>query len=403
MHARLQYGTRAFALVLTAVAMGPVRDFVAAPASAISNAQAPIQHDPDNDYLGDDACRPCHASKVSSFHQTAHYVTSEMPDEKSILGSFAAGDNLLKTGNPGLFYRMEERGADGKSEFFQTAVHGIPPNTSERSEQFAFVIGSGEKGQTYLYWTGDQLFELPVSYWRDLGWVNSPGYPDGMAYFGRQIPPRCMECHATYIESLQPPLNRYSPASVFVGIQCEKCHGSGREHVQREKTKSGLSSGSAILNPAHFPRERQMDLCALCHAGHGQILLPTFSYRPGEPIEKYIRLPEPKPDAPLDVHGNQVAMLRQSRCFQASDMTCVTCHDTHSPQHDLAGFSQRCLSCHKPQSATFAKRDHPVSSNCVDCHMPRLETNLIVFNFQGTGLKPKMRSHWIKVYPPVER
>ena len=162
---------------------------MAAPAAAISNAQAP-QHDQDNAYLGDDACRSCHADKVKSFHQTAHYATSEMPDEKTIRGSFAAGNNVLKTGNPGLFFRMEERSVDGKTEFFQTAVHGTPPLTNERSEQFAFVVGSGEKGQTYLYWTGDELFELPVSYWKDLGWVNSPGFPDGMAFFGRPIVPR---------------------------------------------------------------------------------------------------------------------------------------------------------------------------------------------------------------------
>jgi hypothetical protein len=374
---------------------------MAAPASAVSNAQAPVQPNQNRDYVGDDACRPCHADKVTSSHQTAHYVTSQAPDEKAIQGSFAAGDNLLKTGNPGLFFRMEERNVDGKTEFFQTAVQGTPPITRERSEQFAFVVGSGEKGQTYLYWTDDLLFELPVSYWRDLGWVNSPGYPDGIAFFGRPIPPRCMECHATYMESLRPPLNRYSHTGVVLGIQCEKCHGPGREHVQRETTNSGVSSGSAILNPARFPRERQMDLCAWCHAGHGEILLPTFSYKPGEPLEKYIRLPQPGPDAPLDVHGNQVAMLRQSRCFQASDMTCLTCHDTHTQQHDLAGFSQRCMSCHKPDSATFLKPGHPVSSNCVDCHMPRLDTNLIVFNWQGKGMKPKMRSHWIKVYSPA--
>ena len=74
------------------------------------------------------------------------------------------------------------------------------------------VIGCGEKGQTYLYWKGDRLFELPVSYWASLGWVNSPGYRDGYSDFDRLTIPRCLECHATYFESRQPPINRYSPA-----------------------------------------------------------------------------------------------------------------------------------------------------------------------------------------------
>jgi len=36
------------------------------------------------------------------------------------------------------------------------------------------VIGSGVRGQSYLYWHGDQLYELPVSYWSDGSrWINS--------------------------------------------------------------------------------------------------------------------------------------------------------------------------------------------------------------------------------------
>ena len=108
----------------------------------------------------------------------------------------------------------------------------------------------------------------------------------------------------------------------------------------------------------------------------------------------------------MDVHGNQVEMLKQSRCFLASSMTCLTCHNVHVAQHDLAEFSQRCLSCHKPNSATFAKASHPLVNNCIDCHMPRQETNLIVFDFSGKRVKPEIRNHLIKVYaatPPISK
>jgi hypothetical protein len=391
---------RAFTIVLCMVVTGPGCYFAAAPAYAESDAQPQLQRNPRAGYVGDNACRSCHAEKVDSFHQTAHYLTSRLPDEQSILGSFAPGNNLLRTGNPRLFFRMDERRADGKPEFFETAVAGAPPHTTERSEQIAFVIGSGEKGQTYLYWDVDQLFQLPVSYWKDLGWVNSPGYQDGFANFDRPAIPRCLECHATWIETLSLP-NLYSHTGFVPGIQCEKCHGPGKEHVQRETANPGAPAGSAILNPARFPRERQMDLCGWCHAGQGGALRAAFSYLPGEPLEKYIRQPPPDPHAPPDVHDNQVEMLRNSRCFQASDMTCLTCHDSHLPQHDLAKFSERCMTCHKPDSATFQKRDHPVTNNCIDCHMPRLETNLIVFNSEGKSLRPQMRMHWIKVYAPT--
>jgi Cytochrome c554 and c-prime len=351
-------------------------------------------------YVGDDACRSCHADKVESFHQTAHYLTSTAPSEKSILGKFSAGDNILRTANPNLLFRMDEQRPEGKEAvFFQTAVAGTPPHTTSRMERFALVIGSGEKGQTYLFWNEDQLFQLPVSYWQDLGWVNSPGYRDGFANFDRPIIPRCLECHATYFAPLPPPSNRYSDAGFSLGIQCEKCHGPGREHVQREQTKPAAPSGMGILNPARFSRDRQMDLCAWCHAGHGQPLLPSFSYMPGDPLDKFIHFAPSDPKAALDVHGNQIELLKRSRCFLSSGMTCITCHDVHATQHNLAGFSQRCLSCHKSDSATFAKADHPVSSNCIDCHMPEQATNLIIFNSEGKNMRPLMRSHWIKVYP----
>jgi mono/diheme cytochrome c family protein len=75
--------------------------------------------------------------------------------------------------------------------------------------------------------------------------------------------------------------------------------------------------------------------------------------------------------------------------------------DARYARHDLAQFSQRCLSCHKPGSATLARADHPVTGNCIDCHMPKQVTNLIVFDWKGTQVGPEMRNHWIKVYPRV--
>jgi hypothetical protein len=348
-------------------------------------------------YAGDDACRSCHAAQVESFHQTAHFLTSSVPNAQTILGSFTPGENILKTINPNLYFAMEQK----PEGFFQTAVAGTPPHTHPRSERFGLVVGSGDKGQTYLFWDDDQLFQLPVSYWKTLGWVNSPGYRDGFADFERPIIPRCLECHATQFDALPPPENRYRTTGYTLGIQCEKCHGPGREHITLEQNKPAAGTPTRILNPAHFARDRQMDLCAWCHAGQGQPVKPSFSYPPGEPLQQYIHLSTPAPNTPLDVHGNQVELLKQSRCYLASSMTCLTCHNVHEPQHDLAAFSQRCMSCHKPGSATFARADHPVVANCIDCHMPNQQTGLIVFDFAGKRVRPLVRNHWIKIYAPL--
>ena len=369
-------------------------------AGPLASPKADVKTLPARDnYVGDKACSSCHREKVASFQQTAHCLTSRLPDKNSILGNFTPGANAFATSNPELSFRMDEK----QNGFFQTAVQGIAPYTTERTERFDLVIGSGGKGQTYLFWKGDQLFQLPVSYWTELGWVNSPGYRDGFANFDRPIIPRCLECHATYFDSLPPPLNRYHNAGFVVGITCEKCHGPGRRHVQRESSKPSGPSDSAMLNPAKFSRDRQMDLCAWCHAGHGVALAPAFSYLPGEPLKQYLELPQSDPNTPVDVHGSQVELLEKSRCFQGSAMTCLTCHDVHTRQPDLSAFSQRCLSCHKPETSMFPKLNHQIASNCIDCHMPKQETNLIVFDWNGKKARPRVRSHWIKIYIAATR
>src|SRR5579863_1436005 len=222
-----------------------------------STSSSPTPNPRDN-YVGDDACRSCHQDKVETFHRTAHYLTSRLPDKDSILGNFNADANVLKTSNPDLYFRMEAEAKNGS--FFQTAVQGQPPYTTSRTERFGLVVGSGGKGQTFLFWKADLLFQLPVSYWKEIGWVNSPVYRDGVAYFDRLVIPRCLECHGTYFESLAPPQNHYSQTGFVVGITCEKCHGPGRGHVQIFSSKSAKTSpDSAILNPAQFSRNRQMD------------------------------------------------------------------------------------------------------------------------------------------------
>jgi hypothetical protein len=143
-----------------------------------------------------------------------------------------------------------------------------------------------------------------------------------------------------------------------------------------------------------------MDLCAWCHAGHGTAIQPSFSYKPGKPLYQYIELPHAASSAPVDVHGSQVELLMKSRCFASSPMTCLTCHDVHMSQHNLGVFSQRCLICHKVENCgMFAKLGQGIASNCIDCHMPLQETDLIVFDSKGGKARPQVRNHWIKIYP----
>jgi hypothetical protein len=352
--------------------------------------------------VSDAVCVGCHTEQATYFG-TAHHLTSSPASRETILGSFHEGENILRTVNPRLHYRMDAR-PDG---FFQSVVMGIPPDTTVFAERFDLVIGSGRKGQTYLYWRDeDLLYQLPVSYWTELGeWAHSPRFHEGAFGFAREVGPRCVECHATYFP--RPPgataPHQYDPSGAVLGISCQTCHGGGSEHVARQGSWRAALFGERIVNPARLSRERQIDACALCHGGVGEPIAPAFTYVPGRPLAEHVRQPVPPPFEAVDVHGNQVALLGRSPCFQASEMTCNTCHNVHETQRDPAAFSATCLTCHQPQSCgLFPEHGLRLAENCVGCHMPDLPSIRIASRHDGRSVRPTVRSHWIRVYAADE-
>jgi hypothetical protein len=382
---------------------------------AVHAQSSTVQHAPAatdrTSYAGDAACLPCHKQESQAYRYTSHHLTSQKPDAASILGTFKEGKSILIIANPKendddprLYFEMDAK--DGS--FYQTAIAERAGKRLTHQEKIDLVIGSGTRGQTYLFWSGNELFELPVSYWKDGNqWINSPGYKDGTANFERHVDPRCLECHSTFIQplSVDPQTNIYKQESLLLGISCENCHGPGSNHIAQEQShtpKTQKPQDAAILNPAKFPRDRQVDQCALCHNGTDRTeIAPAFSYQPGQPLDKYLGAnPADISDQP-DVHGNQVGLLKKSRCYLSSPtMSCSTCHDVHAPERTAAAYSDRCLSCHRWQSCgALHKLGDKIKQNCVDCHMPLMQTSAIVSVTAGRILRTSIRTHWIKVYP----
>lgn len=360
-----------------------------------------------SDYVGDASCLKCHREVGQLYELTPHHLTSQLPTTKSVLGSFQSGANSLvivdatQSAGPGLQFHMESK----KDGLFEVAKSGWGRDVYQWAERIDLVTGSGARGQTYLYWQRDRLYELPVSYWSDgHRWINSPGYVDGTAEFSRPVNPACLECHATYIRALSadPATNRYDRTSLVPGISCESCHGPGANHVRQELRHESKGNDSLILNPAKFSRDLQVDLCAECHNGiQREPLKPAFSYRPGQPLHEYFKaLPVTDAEHP-DVHGNQVGLLQRSKCYQSSNkMSCSTCHDVHSTGQPIESYSLKCLSCHQWQSCGMSRKmGRAITNKCIECHMPVEETHVIVSQTAGQVVRAKLRNHWIKVYP----
>lgn len=356
---------------------------------------------PASAYAGDAACAECHAQEAKTYEATAHARDSSDASQATILGNFTPGKNVLRTRNPNLIFAMIAA-PDG---FYQSAVNiADPQHLTGDAEKFDIVVGSGRHGQTYLYWKGDELFELPVSYWTYTHeWINSPGYADGQVDFNRPAEPRCLECHATTFQTAGPPSNRYQRSSLALGIGCETCHGPGAEHVARERSAHPPAAGSAeiaIMNPVRLARDRQLDLCGLCHAGPGIPIAPALSFRPGDDLARYVKITVSPPGAPVDVHGNQVNALERSKCFTSGRLTCSTCHNVHESQEDAASFSSHCLSCHSEHACPrFRQMGDSIRTKCVACHMPVRRSNAITSGLEGQVLQAEMRTHTIAIYP----
>src|SRR5687767_6519446 len=97
-------------------------------------------------------CALCHRATAASYALTAHANASSEATARSIAGPFSPGRNVMRTRVPGVYFRMEQR--DGG--FYQTGIQG----STSQTERFDLVIGSGRRGQSYLYWKNLLLFQL---------------------------------------------------------------------------------------------------------------------------------------------------------------------------------------------------------------------------------------------------
>jgi hypothetical protein len=83
-------------------------------------------------------------------------------------------------------------------------------------------------------------------------------------------------------------------------------------------------------------------------------------------------------------------------------MSCSTCHDVHTTGQSAASYSLKCLTCHTWQRCGMSKKmGAQIQNQCIECHMPVEETNVIVSETAGQVVHAKMRNHWIKVYAGV--
>jgi len=266
------------------------------------------------------------------------------------------------------------------------------------AEQVAFVYGSLWK-QRYFTKIGDDYFPLPAQWdisnraWRPYMVPTSGGDWWGAAYppdnLQRPTGPTCDGCHSVAYD-----IHTKQVAEWNVG--CERCHGPGSEHVAHP-------SRGNILNPAHMDSVADNDSCIQCHSQGQPLNNPiegkyydwAVGYQVGVKLQDFWKLEDCALGHPnfyyfadCTAHKNRM----QGNDFVQSVMyrhgiTCSACHDVHGTENYAQlrkPASQICLDCHAPggpngpRAATLQEHTHhkdgSTGSQCIACHMPRIET-----------------------------
>jgi tetratricopeptide (TPR) repeat protein len=268
----------------------------------------------------------------------------------------------------------------------QTGFDGKETNVLE--QRVDYVLGSGNHALGLIHRAPDgRLIQLPIAWYEeDRSWSMAPGYDrPNHADFRRAIDGACMFCHNAYPAARiaeTPGADLIFPDDLPEGIDCERCHGPGEEHVRL--ARHGLHTTElreSILNPARLPAERQLEICMQCHLQPTSRLLPsmlrqprrgTFSYNPREPLASYLLFFDRADLEPSGFEVNHSAYrLRQSACFRSSRgrMVCTTCHNPHEPA-SAASAERACCSCH-----AALPRTHSADTRCAGCHMLKRRTD----------------------------
>lgn len=341
-------------------------------------------------FVGAEACGKCHQEHYQGIVNTAHYRTSAPATRSTVRGTLDAPANQLSR----------------DTAPFRVSVHEVDTGLVQRveAEQWLMdvpmdiVTGSSDSGQSYLYWSNDELYQNYVSYTSlSNEWIPSPGFTDRMLDFTRPIRSGCLECHMTFIES-KSKSNHFDASTAVFGVTCERCHGPGQAHVSyQESHQEGPSK--FMLRPSTLSRQQQIDICSQCHSGSFRLLGEPFQFRPGDAITEH-HASISTSDKVGSVHtSNQQNRLSKSACFQGSDMVCTTCHNPHHNERgDKRMFSTRCIQCHtRSHPALAGVEAHQLESNCIDCHMPTVVDKEMPLQTRRGIEFPSMIDHYIRI------
>ena len=354
-------------------------------------------------YVDSRQCATCHRQIAEDYAKTGMGRSFFKPTPANTVEAYDRQNQFNHAASDTRF-AMLRRGNEFFQRRWQVGFDGKEANAEEL--RIDYVMGSGNHARSYLHRTAaGTLIELPLGWYpgpgRAGGWGMSPGSDNDHPVTRRFISYKCMFCHNGLPQipagNAAPDADPVFTGEMPEGIDCQRCHGPGAEHIRVVTTAGGTPARirASIVNPARLSPERAMDVCMQCHLETTSTRIPAtlvrfdrhpFSFKPGEALGEFLLSFDHAPGTGHDDKFEVVSSayrLRKSRCFlqSAGNMTCQTCHDPHRVPRGAAAtveYSKACRQCHDTRQGSIAAigllvrtGKHPSGADCITCHMPK--------------------------------
>ncbi|MFV2071837.1 MAG: tetratricopeptide repeat protein [Thermoanaerobaculales bacterium] len=332
------------------------------------------------EYVGRDACRPCHQQAFDTWRGSDHDLAMDVATEDTVRGNFDDVE-FSSHGITSRFFRSNGRfmvstqGPEGElADFEVTHTFGHEP-----LQQYLVPFPGGRLQCLNLAWDADrgEWFDLnpdqviPPDDW--LHWTRAAQNWNGM----------CAECHSTNLKKgFDPETRTYRTTWSEIDVSCEACHGPGSLHVEwagiQPMARPVVEDARLVVHTGDMSAAGQVELCAPCHSRRSElgdydhsrvalldnqipsVLAQGLYFADGQILEE------------VYVWGS----FTQSKMF-ANDVRCSDCHDVHSLKLKLEG-NELCAQCHRAD--VYDTREHHFHKKiyegnpsdgalCVKCHM----------------------------------
>jgi hypothetical protein len=352
---------------------------------------------PGDPYIGSKVCAECHPGEVALHARSGHAMTLR-PAGRLKLARRLDGTTCADPEWPDV--RWSYQYVNGRLHLTRQAPEGV----NQWIVDYAF--GSGRHATTFVnvldlsaprilehrltHYTRNDVLDLTPG-------QNAASQTPSVTRLGNEGSTRdsrkCVGCHSTQVAAEDN--SGIDPQTLIPNVTCERCHGPGRTHVEAARRFAAEDLLRMPFGLDGWNAESLMMMCGRCHRHPSR----------AEPDEI-------RPDDPSLARFQPVGII-QSRCYResAGAFSCLTCHDPHArASSDRASYNAVCLSCHSGSGSTPQPTATPIQpggpaptigrpctasprGNCVECHMPRVDS----------GQHVLFTDHWIRIRSQASR